>query len=112
MYEVEVEQFKQKLFRLKSELQQLEQASAEASGPVELDQTRVGRVSRMDAMQAQQMALECARRRQQQIVEVEAALRRIDSGEYGYCVVCGEEIDPRRLSVDPTNTRCIQCVEE
>ena len=112
MDKAETERFKQKLLRLKSELQQLDQASAEASVPVELDQTRVGRVSRIDAMQVQQMALESARRRQQLIVEVEAALHRIDSGDYGACAVCGEQIDPRRLFVDPTNTRCIQCVEK
>ncbi len=112
MKESEIEQIRQKLLRLKLELQQLEEISKEASGPVELDQTRVGRVSRMDAMQVQQMAQESARRRRHQLLEIKRALRRIDSGEYGYCSVCEEEIDPRRLSVDPTNTRCIGCVEK
>jgi DnaK suppressor protein len=69
----------------------------------------VGRLSRMDAMQAQQMAQETERRRQQQLMKVEGALRRMESGEYGYCFVCGEEIDLRRLALDPTNTRCIKC---
>lgn len=112
MDEIEIEQIRQKLLRLRSELQKLEETSKEAGGPVELDQTRVGRVSRMDAIQLQQMIQESARRRQNQLLEVESALRRIDSGEYGYCLVCKEEIDPRRLSVDPTNTRCIDCVEK
>ena len=76
---------------------------------MELDQSRVGRLSRMDAMQAQQMALESARRRRQKISKVEGALRRIESGDYGYCFVCGEEMDAQRLAVDPTLTRCIGC---
>lgn len=112
MDEEKIEQIRQKLLRLRSELQELEETLKETSGPVELDQTRVGRLSRMDAMQAQQMALESARRRRHQLLEIEAALRRIDSAEYGYCIVCGEEIDVRRLSVDPTNTHCIECVEK
>ena len=108
----EVKQIRKKLLSLRSELQELEETSKEARAPVELDQTRVGRVSRMDAMQVQQMAQESERRREHQMLEVEAALCRIDSGEYGYCSVCEEEIDPRRLYVDPTNTRCINCADK
>lgn len=112
MKEAEIEEVRQHLLRLRSELQEMEEASRETGETVELDQARVGRLSRMDAMQAQQMALEVARRRQQQVSKIEGALRRIESGEYGYCYVCGEEIDARRLSVDPTNTRCMECVEK
>ena len=112
MYKEEIKQIRQKLLRLRSELQALEETYKEASEPVELDQTRLGRVSRVDAIQAQQMAQESTRRRQHQLLEIEAALRRIDSGEYGYCSVCEEEIDPRRLYVDPTNTRCINCADK
>jgi len=112
MNEGEIEKIRQKLLGLRLELQELEQAFKETGEPVELDQARVGRLSRMDAMQAQQMALEAARRRQNQLLKVEGALRRIESGEYGFCFVCGEEIDVRRLSVDPANTRCIKCAEK
>jgi len=112
MNEGEIEKIRQKLLGLRLELQELEQAFKETGEPVELDQARVGRLSRMDAMQAQQMALEAARRRQNQLFKVEGALRRIESGEYGFCFVCGEEIDVRRLSVDPANTRCMKCAEK
>jgi DnaK suppressor protein len=112
MDEGEIEKIRQKLLRLKSELQEGEKISKETGEPVELDQARVGRLSRMDAMQAQQMALEAARRRQHQLLMVEGALRRLESGEYGYCFVCGKEIDVRRLAADPTNTRCVACVEK
>lgn len=112
MNEEEIEPIKQKLLHLRSELQELEETSKKTSAPVELDQAKVGRISRMDAMQAQQMALETARRRQQQLLKIEGALRRIDSGEYGDCFVCGEKIDVRRLSADLTSTRCMDCVEK
>jgi len=112
MNEEEIERIRQKLLGLRSELQELEEAFKETGEPVELDQARVGRLSRMDAMQAQQMALEVARRRRNQILKVVGALRRIESGEYGCCFVCGEEIDVRRLSVDPANTRCMKCAEK
>ncbi|MBL3590941.1 MAG: TraR/DksA C4-type zinc finger protein [gamma proteobacterium endosymbiont of Lamellibrachia anaximandri] len=112
MTEEEMEQIRQHLLRLRSELQELEETFKETNKPLELDQARVGRLSRMDAMQAQQMALEASRRRQSHLLKVEGALRRIESGEYGYCFVCGEEIGIRRLSVDPANTRCMECAEK
>jgi len=112
MNEAEIEQIRQKLLQLRSELEGLEQISRETGETVELDQARVGRLSRMDAMQRQQMALEAGRRRQEQLLKIEGALHRIESNEYGYCFVCGEEIDIRRLSVDPTSTRCMKCAEK
>ncbi|MCP4716989.1 MAG: TraR/DksA family transcriptional regulator [Deltaproteobacteria bacterium] len=112
MNDKDIEQFRQKLIQLKSELQALEESSKKTSETVELDQARTGRLTRMDAMQAQQMALEGARRRQQQLVKIDGAMRRMDSGDYGYCFICEEEIDIRRLDVDPTNTRCIECAQK
>ncbi|RKZ61256.1 MAG: TraR/DksA family transcriptional regulator [Gammaproteobacteria bacterium] len=100
------------LLSLKSKINALEDELKAATGTVVLDQTRVGRLSRMDAMQAQQMALESARRRQHQLVKIDGALQRIESGEFGYCYICGEEINNTRLSADPTSTRCMECVEK
>ncbi len=107
----DIEKIRESLLRLGSELQAQEDASGEAGETVELDQSRVGRLSRMDALQAQQMALEAARRRQNQLTKIEGALRRIDTDDYGYCFVCGEALDLRRLSVDPTSTRCMKCAD-
>lgn len=111
MEPADIEKFRERLLHLKSELEGVEETSREFTKPVELDQASVGRLSRMDAIQAQQMAKEAARRRQLQLVRITGALRRIEDGNYGYCFVCGEEIDPRRLSVDPTTTRCVGCLE-
>ena len=112
MDDAEIKIFSQKLISLRSELQQLEKTFKQTSEPVELDQSKVGRLSRMDAMQSQQMALEASRRRQHLLVKIDGAFRRIESGEYGDCFVCGEEIDIRRLDVDPTVTRCTACADK
>jgi len=112
MDEDKINEFKEKLLHLKSTLQACEKTSKERGSTVELDQSKVGRLSRMDALQDQQMALETARRRQLQMVKIEGALRRIDSGEFGYCTRCGEPMNLQRLAIDPTTTRCVGCTEE
>ncbi|MFO8156146.1 MAG: TraR/DksA family transcriptional regulator [Pseudomonadota bacterium] len=105
----ELERYRALLLRLKAELEELTESSRESTQTVELDQPAIGRLSRMDAMQAQQMALDTARRREAQLQRIAGALRRIDTGDYGLCHVCDEPIDMRRLDIDPTTTRCIDC---
>ncbi|MCU7837041.1 MAG: TraR/DksA family transcriptional regulator [gamma proteobacterium symbiont of Taylorina sp.] len=112
MDEGKLEQIRQLLLKIKVDLQEQEKNFKEDANPVELDQTKVGRISRMDAMQIQQMALDASRRRQLQLVKADSALKRIESSDYGYCLSCDEEIDIRRLMVDPSNTLCIICAEK
>ena len=109
MDDTSIESIRQQLMRRQLQLRDLEEDSRQTSQPVELDQASVGRLSRIDSMQAQQMALETARRRKDELARIEGALRRIEAGDYGNCFVCGEEIDVRRLTVAPTSTRCVQC---
>ena len=78
--------------------------------PVELDQSTMGRLSRMDAMQVQEMALEQERRREIELQKIEAALVRVAEGEYGFCTHCGEGISPKRLEFDPAVPLCVDCV--
>jgi DnaK suppressor protein len=111
MNDKEIDQFRQRLLGLRSALQKMEEACKQTGETVELDQARVGRLSRMDAMQSQQMALESSRRRQHQLLKIEGALSRIKSGAYGYCFICGEAIVTQRLVADPTSTRCTACIE-
>lgn len=77
--------------------------------PVELDQAQVGRLSRMDAMQVQEMALEQERRREFEIRRINAALIRVKEGEYGFCVHCGHEISSKRLEFDLATPFCVDC---
>ena len=85
---------------------------AEAARPVELDQTRVGRLSRMDALQGQEMARAAERRRDIELRKIDAALARLDSGDYGWCVSCGEEIAAERIRLDPAAPVCIDCARK
>lgn len=101
--------FRERLVQRRVELLDLAANSAESRRPVELDQTRVGRLSRMDALQGQAMSLEAERRRKAELQRIEASLKRIESGDYGYCVTCGEQIPLRRLELDPTLPTCVDC---
>jgi len=92
---------------------QLELAgSDQAAEVVELDQSRMGRLSRMDAMQVQAMAQASGRRRELMLRQVASALARLDRGEYGICQGCDEAIPRKRLEFDPTATLCIACAEQ
>jgi len=101
--------YTEKLLGLKTSLLEAQETGEEAEQTVELDQTRVGRLSRMDAMQAQAMSKETGRRRRQKLLQIDAALKRIEEDDYGYCQECGEDIAPARLNVDPTVLLCITC---
>ena len=100
------------LERLHQEILTLRQAEAATEAdraPVELDQTSVGRLSRMDAMQQQAMAAAQGRRRAARLRALAAAIRRVETDEFGWCESCGEEIPAGRLEIDPTATRCVAC---
>ena len=111
MEQFQLDAFRNALILLREEIEQLGSASSDATDTVTLDQSKVGRLSRMDAMQAQQMAQETARRRMLQLPKIESALRRIQEDEYGYCFICGDEIPMERLKFDPACTRCISCAD-
>lgn len=83
--------------------------SAGARAAVELDQTSVGRLSRMDAIQAQSMALATERRRAAELLRIDQALARIADGSFGECVVCGDPIAPKRLDLAPATPTCLAC---
>lgn len=51
-------------------------------------------------------------REQRLLKKIEAAIDKIDSGNFGICEVCGEEIDIKRLEARPVTTMCIICKTE
>jgi DnaK suppressor protein len=93
----------------RASLLELSSSAAEERRPVELDQQSVGRLSRMDAMQVQAMAQAVEDRRRGRLQRIEAALKRLAAGDYGYCVSCDEDIPPKRLEIDPATDRCVDC---
>lgn len=101
------QEIRKTLLAKKQEVTDLLNSNAEDAAPVELDQSQQGRLSRMDAIQQQAMAAETQRRRQRDVHLLDAALKRLDEGEYGYCVNCGEAIGTERLALDPATPFCI-----
>jgi DnaK suppressor protein len=104
--------FREQLLRLQNEATELEKTGDAAAEIVELDQSRVGRLSRMDALQAQAMSQASGRRRKEMYGRINAALLRIDAGDFGDCRSCEEPINPRRLEFDPTAVLCVDCAEK
>lgn len=103
--------YKKRLLEMRAELSHLSEVTRDGRKPVELDQTSVGRLSRMDALQTQSMQLETERRRGIELQRVEAALKRIENDDFGYCVSCGEDIEEKRLTHNPTFPTCIDCAQ-
>lgn len=104
-----LEELKRRLLELQTELGEQLSDSLEASRIVTLDQTTVGRISRMDAMQQQNMAISTRGKTKLRFHKVQSALRTIAANEYGYCHRCDEAIPLRRLLAQPEATLCIQC---
>jgi DnaK suppressor protein len=98
-----------RLRELREALLAEQEGAAEGKAPVELDQARMGRLSRMDDIQQQAMELELGRRREIQLKRIEGAFQRLEKGTYGTCIKCGTPIDPKRLDFDPTIFFCQAC---
>ncbi|MFT5113216.1 MAG: DnaK suppressor protein [Parasphingorhabdus sp.] len=79
---------------------------------VTLDQTRLGRLSRMDALQTHEINLDAERRRIQELKLIEVALGKLQEDEYGYCEECDNAIPIGRLEIDPSCRFCVQCASE
>lgn len=83
-----------------------------ASATVELDQSSVGRVSRMDAMQQQAMAQAERQKITMKLKAIKSALKKISSDDFGYCEQCDDLIQLARLKVKPETPYCLACQEK
>ena len=100
--------FRKRLEELELEIREDMDANPEDSGVVELDSS-IGRLSRMDALQNQQMALELKRRQENQLLRIENAFKRLAKGQYGLCGKCKKPIEENRLEVFPDTVTCVRC---
>ena len=100
------------LEKLRADLERDETASEKERETPELDQTSVGRLSRMDAIQVQAMAMAAQRRRRAELDRVIAALVRLDMDDFGSCAVCGQDIGKARLLHNPSVASCIECARQ
>ena len=105
----------QKITRILTDLKQslLDDLARGASGSetVTLEQNKVGRLSRMDALQQQAMHKASQNLIRNRLVQVDKALQSLLSGDYGYCESCGNEISASRLQVRPESLICVSCQE-
>lgn len=109
MDHLDIEHFKARLLAARAQLLALQGTRDANAATVELDQSSVGRLSRMDALQQQAMAQAGQARAARELARIEAALRRCEEGRYGECPDCGGPIDPRRLEIDPAAVLCVRC---
>ncbi|MAV08737.1 MAG: hypothetical protein CMO53_01525 [Verrucomicrobiales bacterium] len=100
--------FRKRLEELEREIREDMDANPEDSGVVELDSS-IGRLSRMDALQNQQMALELKRRQENQLLRIENAFKRLAKGHYSLCGKCKKPIEEDRLEVFPDTVSCVRC---
>lgn len=97
---------------LDRELTRLERSMVvtdEALRPVKLDQTAVGRLSRIDSLQNQGLTKNLREREQAKLGLLVEALKRMEAGTYGVCTRCGGEIAFERLFVMPEAPACTGC---
>jgi DnaK suppressor protein len=85
---------------------------SEDAATVTLDQTSVGRLSRMDALQQVAMSTGHQTALQRECRRLEAALDRLDAGAFGVCCKCGEAIAKSRLESDLGTPFCAGCQTE
>jgi len=109
MNDAELAYFTRRLQEMLDALDGQETLGQDGQKTVSLDQTAVGRLNRMDALQQQAMAKATQTRRDNVRTRIAAAQVRIKTDEFGYCTRCGEEIPHARLKLDPTAQTCVQC---
>ncbi len=105
----QINQLADQLTIMQAELQLQLNQSLQNTEPVTLDQQSVGRVSRIDAIQQQQMALANHQQTAVLLKRVLAALQKIETDEFGFCLQCGEPIGFGRLQVQPFAPNCLDC---
>ena len=104
----EKDSLREALLTLREELSDMLASSEGDAAPVDLEEP-IGRLSRMDAMQQQNMIMANRRAARSRLQQTHAALTRFDEDEYGDCLDCGEAIDFRRLVAKPESLFCLKC---
>ena len=107
----QIEELAGDLETLHAQLEDQLERIGEHSKPVELDQQLVGRLSRMDALQQQEMARASQAHMSAHLARVTAALRAVASGDYSFCRSCDNSIAFARLKASPDSSLCIGCQE-
>lgn len=108
--DAQIAELRAELTRQLERLQKSMKITDEALRTVELDQTTVGRLSRMDSLQNQALSAGLREREVARLAQILEALQRLEVGRYGACVSCGSAIPFERLYVFPEAPECASCV--
>lgn len=100
------------LSNLDAELLKMIDNLKEATETVMLDQGQQGRLSRIDAMQAQKMAIAQRDRARVRLTRVRNILETAHEDDFGCCGECGEPIPMKRLLARPDSVLCVECASE
>ena len=103
---------KASLEQLKDNLRDQIEQSWQSTEVVNLDQTLIGRISRADAIQQQNVAISARNSATVRLRKVQLALNTIETNSYGYCRKCDESIGYPRLEAQPEANLCIYCQDE
>ncbi|MBI4326724.1 MAG: TraR/DksA family transcriptional regulator [Chloroflexi bacterium] len=106
-----LQRFKKQLKEMEGELSAAVEGKADSTAPVQVDAS-IGRLSRMDAIQSQQMALGLKARQQQALMRLRNALQAIAYGTYGRCRGCQGPIGLERLEAQPDAVKCVKCAAQ
>lgn len=99
--------FRKQLLQQKTELEKrVDRIHDHARNPLNADSAEqaaeLGNVAVVSALETEAF---------EEIEQIKAALQRIESGDYGICVSCGEQINRKRLEARPASAECLDCAE-
>ena len=103
--------FKTQLEALEAEIK-ARLAGTEAAQQSIAPDNAIGRLTRMEAIQAQHITAAGRRQMQARLQQIKRALEQIDQGTYGQCVRCGESIPRGRLEIRPESHLCVSCASQ
>jgi DnaK suppressor protein len=107
--ETQVAELRAELERQLSKLTRSMRTTTRAMKPIPLDQSSVGRLSRIDNLQTQGLTRGLQEREQAKLGQITEAMKRLEAGTYGRCVVCDEAIAFERLLIFPEAPNCAGC---
>ena len=108
MNDEQIKQFKELLEFAKSEVKREIELLTESAKPV-APENSLGRLARMEAINQQKVQERALQNSKNRLRQVEQALQRIESEDFGYCLECGEEISQKRLEAAPYGALCLRC---
>ena len=100
--------FKAKLEALDAETQTRLAGSGPSKASIAPDNA-IGRLTRMEAIQAQHITAAGRRQLETRLQQIKRALEQIEQGNYGQCVRCGAPIPRGRLEIMPETRLCVSC---